>query len=45
MQKKLVYRAGLIPYYVESDGTIMMMFMKPSNPLYGGFFFNSASER
>lgn len=30
-----VYRAGTIPYIVE-DGEVQMMFMKPSDPMYGG---------
>jgi len=29
-------KAGVIPYYVNNDGVIQMLFMKPSNPLYGG---------
>lgn len=33
--KKLVYRAGLIPYVVE-DNKIKMMFMVPSSAEYGG---------
>ena len=34
-EKKLVYRAGLIPYIVEND-KITMMFMRPSDPEFGG---------
>lgn len=33
--KTLVYRAGTIPYVVE-DGQVKMLFMKPSNPEFGG---------
>lgn len=33
--KKLVYRAGTIPYIVE-DGKVSMLFMRPSNPDFGG---------
>lgn len=33
--KKMVYRAGMIPYLIE-DGEVLMMFMKPSETLYGG---------
>jgi 8-oxo-dGTP pyrophosphatase MutT (NUDIX family) len=33
--KKLVYRAGVIPYVIE-DNQIKMMFMVPSDPTYGG---------
>lgn len=36
MKKEKIYRAGLIPYYVENDGKIKMLFMKPSDPMYGG---------
>lgn len=45
MAQNLIYRAGLIPYYIEPDGTVMMMFMKPSNPEYGGFFFQLAKGK
>lgn len=33
--KKILYRAGMIPYLIE-DGEVKMMFMKPSETLYGG---------
>lgn len=33
--KVLVYRAGTVPYIIE-DGQVHMMFMRPSNELYGG---------
>jgi 8-oxo-dGTP pyrophosphatase MutT (NUDIX family) len=29
-------RAGVVPYFVTDTGDIKMLFMKPSNPLYGG---------
>lgn len=32
---KKINRAGVIPYIVEND-TIKMLFMKPSNPKFGG---------
>jgi 8-oxo-dGTP pyrophosphatase MutT (NUDIX family) len=35
MAKRKIYRAGVIPY-LEVDGEIHMMFMKPANPKYGG---------
>lgn len=38
MDKGKIYRAGVIPFY-EQDGEIKMMFMKPSNPKYGGDCF------
>ncbi|TFG98295.1 NUDIX hydrolase [Candidatus Thorarchaeota archaeon] len=34
-EKKLVYRAGLIPYIIE-EGSVRMMFMRPSDPDFGG---------
>lgn len=34
--KQLVYRAGLIPYIVNSGGIVEMMFMIPSDSEYGG---------
>jgi 8-oxo-dGTP pyrophosphatase MutT (NUDIX family) len=33
--KKILYRAGMIPYLIE-NGEVVMMFMKPSETLYGG---------
>lgn len=42
--KKLVYRAGTIPYIVE-DGEIKMMFMRPSNAEYGGDLFQLAKGK
>lgn len=42
--KKLVYRAGTIPYIVE-DGQVLMMFMKPSDPDYGGDTFQLAKGK
>jgi 8-oxo-dGTP pyrophosphatase MutT (NUDIX family) len=33
--KIFIYRAGMIPYIVE-NGKIQMMFMKPSDPEFGG---------
>jgi len=35
MARKKIYRAGVIPY-IEVDGEIQMMFMKPANSKYGG---------
>jgi 8-oxo-dGTP pyrophosphatase MutT (NUDIX family) len=33
--KKILYRAGMIPYVIE-NGEVVMMFMKPSETQYGG---------
>ena len=41
---KKVYRAGTIPYIVE-DGIIKMMFMRPSDPEYGGDKFQIAKGK
>lgn len=35
-EKQLVYRAGVIPYYADDAGVVHMLFMRPSDPLYGG---------
>jgi 8-oxo-dGTP pyrophosphatase MutT (NUDIX family) len=43
-EKKLIFRAGTIPYIVE-NGQVLMMFMKPSNPEYGGDTFQIAKGR
>lgn len=42
--EKKVHRAGTIPYIIE-DGQVFMMFMKPSNPEYGGDTFQIAKGR
>lgn len=38
MARKKIYRSGVIPYYVE-DGEVTMLFMKPSDPKWGGKSF------
>lgn len=43
--KKKQQRAGIIPYFIEPDGKISMLFMKPSNPKYGGDIFQIAKGR
>lgn len=43
-EKKLVFRAGTIPYYIE-NGVVQMMFMRPSNPEFGGDEFQLAKGR
>jgi len=40
---KKVHRAGTIPYIIE-NGEIQMMFMVPSNPLYGGSLMTVIKE-
>lgn len=45
MAKKKIRRAGVIPYYINDDDEIMMMFMKPSNPAYGGKRFQIAKGK
>lgn len=35
-EKKMVYRAGLIPYVINEHRQAVMMFMIPSNAEYGG---------
>jgi len=44
MDKQKIYRAGVIPFYV-ADGEIKMMFMKPSNPKFGGDYFQIAKGK
>lgn len=34
-----IYRSGLIPYYIDSNDEIQMLFMRPSNVKYGGNCF------
>ncbi|MEM4258058.1 MAG: NUDIX hydrolase [Candidatus Thermoplasmatota archaeon] len=44
MTKQLIFRAAVIPYYIE-DGVVKMLFMKPSNTFYGGDAFQIAKGR
>lgn len=39
-----IYRAGLLPYILE-DGVAKFLFMKPSNPKYGGDMFQIAKGK
>ncbi len=43
-ERKLVYRAGTIPYVVE-NGQINMLFMRPSDSEYGGFTYQLAKGK
>lgn len=36
MKKISVKRAAVIPYFIDEDGTVRMMFMSPSDSKYGG---------
>lgn len=42
---KKVDRAGMIPFYVTDEGEILMMFMVPSDPTYGGSEFQIAKGK
>ena len=44
MAKKIIYRAGVIPYFIEDD-EIQMLFMKPSDAKYGGDVFQLAKGK
>lgn len=33
--KQKIYRAGVIPYFINSDNDIEMLFMKPAHSLFG----------
>jgi len=39
-----VYRAGVIPYYIKDD-EVLMLFMKPSDPKYGGDSYQVAKGK
>lgn len=41
----LRHKAGIIPYYIDKDGTPVMMFMIPSNPTFGGNLFQIGKGR
>jgi ADP-ribose pyrophosphatase YjhB (NUDIX family) len=43
--EKQMPRGGVIPYYIEDDSTIQMLFMKPSDEKYGGPKFQIAKGK
>lgn len=45
MAKNKQKRGGVIPYYIEEDGTFKMLFMKPSDAKYGGAQFQIAKGK
>jgi len=44
MDKEKIYRAGVIPFYIE-EGEVKMLFMKPSDPKFGGKHFQIAKGK
>ena len=44
MDKEKIYRAGVIPYIIESD-ELKMMFMRPSDTTFGGKKFQVAKGK
>lgn len=40
-----IFRAGLIPVFVDDDNNLHMFFMKPSDPKYGGSDYQIAKGR
>lgn len=44
MARKKIYRAGVIPFIQEGEN-ILMMFMKPSKPKYGGDTYQVAKGK
>jgi 8-oxo-dGTP pyrophosphatase MutT (NUDIX family) len=44
-QKAIQDRAGLVPYIIDEDGEIEMMFYIPSDVAYGGYKFQIAKGR
>lgn len=45
MSKGEVQRAGSIPFFIDGDGGFVMLFMKPSDPKFGGSEFQIAKGR
>ena len=43
--KEPIFRAGIIPFVIEADGTARYMFMKPSDPDFGGPDWQMAKGR
>lgn len=45
MTKKKIYRAGFLPYHLNGDDKIEFLFMKPSDPEYGGSEFQMSKGK
>lgn len=43
-KKKVTHRAGVIPYYIKNK-KVLMMFMKPGDPEFGGDVFQIAKGK
>lgn len=43
--KQKIYRAGTLPYYIDSNGILKFLFMKPANPQFGGEQFQIAKGK
>lgn len=43
--RKLVYRAGMLPYHVQPNGNIRMLFMKPADTEFAGDYYQLAKGR
>jgi len=44
MSKKKIMRSGVLPYYIE-ENTVKMLFMRPSDPKFGGDTFQIAKGK
>ncbi len=44
-EEKNAERGGVVPYYIDEDGNILMMFMKPSDKKFGGERFQIAKGK
>lgn len=45
MAETKIYRAGVIPYILDNFGNVEMLFMKPSDPKFGGDKFQVAKGK
>lgn len=44
MAKKKIYRSGVLPYHID-EGQIKILFMRPSDPKFGGKSFQMAKGK
>jgi 8-oxo-dGTP pyrophosphatase MutT (NUDIX family) len=44
-KKKITHRAGVIPYYIDENDQVLMLFMQPSDAEYGGKEFQIAKGK
>ncbi len=45
MSKSKIYRSGVLPYHIDEEGILKLLFMRPSDPKFGGDSFQIAKGK